>query len=122
MRHQLHAARHLDPDQIRAFSEGWPTTTARRTEGGNAGIQSISGTVTLSGGAPALHLGLRLTGGTKRVVFTDAGGHYRFDDLQARTYRIKLDASRPYLATPRSLSAVMAASDVHGADLVVTPR
>ena len=85
-------------------------------------IPSISGTVTLSGGGPAPHLGLRLSGGTKRVVFTDAAGRYRFDDLPARTYRLKLDASRPYQAIPRALSVVMAASDVHGVDLVVTPR
>src|SRR5262249_11067499 len=85
-------------------------------------IQSITGTATLPRGGPAPHVGLRLTGGTKRVVFTDAAGRYRFDDLPARTYRIKLDASRPYVATPRSLPVVMAASDVHGVDLVVTPR
>jgi hypothetical protein len=51
---------------------------------------------------------LLVAGGTKRVVFTDAAGRYRFDDLPARTYRINLDASRPNVATPRALPVVMA--------------
>jgi hypothetical protein len=84
-------------------------------------VHSISGRATLAGGGPAPLVGLRLTGGTKRIVLTDAAGRYRFDDLPARTYRVKLD-SRTYLATPRSIDVVVAASDVHGVDLVVTPR
>ena len=85
-------------------------------------VHSISGTVTLAGGGPAPLVGLRLTGGLKRVVFTDAAGHYHFDDLAPRLYRLKLESSRAYLATPRAVSVVVSTSDVHGVDLVVTPR
>jgi subtilisin family serine protease len=85
-------------------------------------VHSISGTVTLAGGGPAPLVGLRLTGGLKRVVFTDAAGHYHFDDLAPRLYRLKLESSRAYLATPRAVSVVVSTSDVHGVDLMVTPR
>ena len=85
-------------------------------------VHSISGTATLSGGGAAVHVGLRLTGGLKRVAFTDAAGRYRFDDLAPRTYKVRLDSSRDYLATPTSIPVVVSSSDVHGIDLVVTPR
>jgi len=84
-------------------------------------VHSITGTVRLAGGI-APNVGLRLSGGKKRVVYTDAVGRYRFDDLVAGTYVVKLDTSRSYVAAPRSASAVVSASDVHGVDLLVTPR
>ena len=66
---------------------------------------------------------LLVAGGTKRVVFTDAAGRYRFDELPARTYRINLDASAPERRDPASSAyGDGAARDVHGVDLVVTPR
>ena len=44
VRHQLRAVGRFDPDCVRTGSKGRPTTTASRTEGGNAGngFQSIS--------------------------------------------------------------------------------
>src|SRR5262249_16927074 len=53
-------------------ADGVSTVSENATLTVTNAIQSISGTVTLSGGGPAPHGGLRLTAGTKPVVFTAA--------------------------------------------------
>jgi len=87
---------------------------------------SIGGIVRNGDLSPAPLVLMRITGtkGGRRMVFTDAAGRYRFDDLPPRAYPLRLDNSsaKQYLATPVSARPVVVAGDVHDVDFVIVPR
>ena len=87
---------------------------------------SLGGTVTLSGGVPAVGITLKLRGmpGGARTVATDTAGRFRFDDLAAGNYRLALDrvSARQYRATPSTTQVALGSTDQRNLSLVVTAK
>lgn len=82
---------------------------------------SISGTLQDTSGAPVAGANVK-TGG--RVVTTDAGGHYVFDDLAPNnqyTVRLALPTFKQYTATPQANSVRLGNTDQHYVDFVLQP-
>jgi subtilisin family serine protease len=105
-------------DGVGAASEDVTLTVAEANH-------SISGTVRFADLSPAPVVLMQLSGakGGKRSVYTDGEGRYRFDDLPAHRYRIRLDRSsgQGYTATPSKARPAVTDADVHDVDFVITP-
>ena len=87
---------------------------------------SLSGTVTVSGGAAAPGVGLKIGGPGVRgwTVVTDGGGNFRVEDLAPGNYTLRLDGPtrKQYVATPATTQVAVGSADVDGISIVVSPR